>query len=153
MMGTAIDRDVSVPEKLAAWPDKLRSGEYQQTEGYLKYGSSYCCLGVVDEIVYNPDWTQVEEGYFVDDNGACALINYNAAEELGLSKFITEDEAKFINDYFKGAQLEEMPDFGTSDKRQNTLSALNDRGATFEQIADVIEALNWHKVDEGQGAI
>ena len=34
-------------ELKAKWVEALRSGEYEQGEGALKKGNSYCCLGVL----------------------------------------------------------------------------------------------------------
>lgn len=46
-----------------AWVEALRSGEYVQTEGFLKNEQGYCCLGVLREVVNpNDESSQKSEG-------------------------------------------------------------------------------------------
>lgn len=146
----------SIADKLLEWPDKLRSGEYQQTSGHLKDDVGHCCIGVLDDIVFNPKWRKLDESepHYFDDNLQSAMLVPDASAKVGLSQTITQAEVDYIQDYFKEVELESsVTDFKPGQHRQITLTMLNDRGATFQQIADVVEALNWHKVDEGQGAI
>jgi hypothetical protein len=124
------------------WLDALRSGEFNQAKGFLRLiegvvdpaeGSvieihnSYCCLGVLLDTISggwhddNEDivtWIEPEPdgdgGYYVyniNDDSNGTLINEDLAEEIGLFEIA-----------------------------QNLLSGLNDNGATFEEIAAIVEA-------------
>ena len=139
-----------VAEKLAAWPDVLRSGEYQQTTGFMKDDVGYCCIGVLNEMVFNARFWKLNPDsiFYIDEEGQAAQLFRTKAEKVGLHKEITQDEIDYLVDYFEDVELEEqLSDLRPGSWRQATLTTLNDRGATFEQIADVVEALNWHKID------
>lgn len=43
-------------ELATRWIAALESGEYTQTHGRLKRGNSYCCLGVLCDLVDNDAW-------------------------------------------------------------------------------------------------
>lgn len=93
------------------WLDNLRSGAYKQGRDKLCVGDKYCCLGVLYDIV--GDWW-----YQVDDGWACRADDNEAATSLPLE----------MNESCK------LP-LNT----ENFLAEINDSGATFKQIANVIE--------------
>lgn len=139
----------------AGWLDALRSGTYRQGYGYLcivtdaeidqeavaitNLQCSYCCLGVLldvtsngwqntdEDILYEVDeledredndrWFFQESIHNVFDNGDGTLINGQYAHDMGL---------------FEVAQT--------------VLSGLNDAGASFEEIAFLIEANDCREV-------
>lgn len=140
---------MTVAEKLVAWPDALRNGEYKQTEGHLKDETGYCCIGVLDEIVFDPEWKKHDEGdpFFYDEHMQTAMLTPDVASQVGLEEHVTEAEIGAIKEYFKDVEEVDTSDFAVRQKRQITLTMLNDRGATFEQIADVVENLGWHKIE------
>ena len=39
------------PEIKAKWVEALRSGKYRQGQDFLKNGNTFCCLGVLREII------------------------------------------------------------------------------------------------------
>ena len=54
------------PEFKALWVEALRSGKYKQGKGKLRQGDehdgfSYCCLGVVTDLVRPNDWVRSKE--------------------------------------------------------------------------------------------
>lgn len=117
-------------ERRARVIEKLRSGDYRQGTGFLKRmddeGPKFCPLGVMCE-----DYAKHEGGaweqsgpfpYFfasVDDTGALFWLPHAVRDYYG---FRTRD-LSFVQ--------------GTTGK---SIPQLNDTGATFEEIADLIEA-------------
>ena len=107
------------------WIKALRSGKYKQGTGSLKTKEGkYCCLGVLCEI------TKKEHGfknYLTMTNGEGSI---NSTLPIKIVPFTgmksTSGELKF-----KG--------------RYERLSALNDDGVSFEEIADIIQE-NWKKL-------
>jgi hypothetical protein len=100
------------------WVDALRSRKYQQAQGHLRNGDSFCCLGVACDISGIGTWT--EYGYTINHYGNNNLLPKEVRNWLGL-----KDNA--------GGH-----DIGTP--QATHLAWENDHGTTFEQIADVIEA-------------
>lgn len=45
----------------AKWLDALRSGRYEQTEGFLSRGGGFCCLGVALDLL-DPEGWRGEQG-------------------------------------------------------------------------------------------
>lgn len=96
------------------WITALRSGDYEQGEGYLKTGGEqqYCCLGVACKIA---------------GIRACDISNKSLPSELSQT-----------------LQAKLPPFFRTDDDNDHhemitTLAEMNDDGSTFEEIADYIE--------------
>lgn len=106
------------------WVKALRSGKYKQGESVLckveDKNVKYCCLGVLCHILGTP--------YTVED---------------GCKKYgCEEDEQAFCRLPFAVMLQTEMKSgIGRLDEF-TTLSNLNDRGKSFEEIANVIEE-NW----------
>ena len=116
-------------ENAERWVEALRNGKYEQNKGCLRAGDKFCCLGV-----------------------ACDLYN-REAEAAGIGRWETGPE--FMMGYWTsgyGAFDDVLPapvamwlgltsEFGKfyvgSDSR--SLSDENDEGASFEEIADLIE--------------
>lgn len=90
----------------AAWVAALRSGEFEQTQGQLKSGDAYCCLGVQCEL-YGVEW------------GFGDTVNLVVRESAGYPPTLvsecfetTEEENEkysFSND--QGSSFEEIADF------------------------------------------
>ena len=106
-------------EAAALWVEALRSGKWQQGQLKLRVGDAYCCLGVACAV-----YQQVVGGLAIRVHVA-GIISYNnrrtilppvVQEWLGLST----DEGAY--------------------EQAGTLSLDNDRGKTFQEIADIIEA-------------
>lgn len=135
----------------AGWLSALRSGDYKQGVGYLcmiddavidqeavtitDIKCSYCCLGVLLDVTSN--------GWFNDD----ASLLYEVEQ---VDDFI-DDGRYFFNETITNAfddgqgtliNSEYADEMGLFEIAQTVLSSLNDAGATFEEIAGVIEANN-----------
>jgi hypothetical protein len=95
------------------WIAALRSGEYEQGTVWLCKQDKYCCLGVGCELLNIPH-------NFVDEIKSYGGRTQLAPEEL----------------------VEQLALRGPSGKPKDdslSLVALNDRGKSFEEIADIIE--------------
>lgn len=93
------------------WLEALRSGKYRQTISRLRYGVSFCCLGVACDISGLGEWT--------DDSAYAVFGRFNLGTLAGAM-------AEWI-----GFEIEGF---------QNDLITLNDQeGASFEKIANYAE--------------
>lgn len=123
-----------------AWVRALRSGEFQQTKNYLHVIESreqeiekgMCCLGVASTIANVP--------YEDRDCDGCRLREFGPANgkrdkdrSISVAPLMTIDwlGLRDSNGTFASREFEHGKD---------CLSAMNDRGMTFDQIADFIEA-------------
>lgn len=106
------------PEVKAVWIEALRSGEYKQTQAGVLVNpleSSYCCLGVLCSLNGTGEFHQREEAPYYklssqESRGASYGVPFEVLNWAGL---LNDEPVKFV--------------------------ALNDGGATFSEIADVIE--------------
>lgn len=123
------------------WIDALRSGEYRQASGLLRdvqdtlpdgVVEGYCCLGVGCDIYAKAfktvEWTtrtneETEERYFLFQKHDCDLP-LNVTEWFGLADST-------------GAMVETAP---VGPTRASSLTAANDQGVSFTDIADLIES-------------
>jgi len=92
------------------WVEALRSGKYKQGSSFLQKSGSYCCLGVLADIETDGDWVWNEDEQAWEINERVDFL---------------------CDDLCSKAKL--------TDDTQYALGTLNDRGATFEEIADWIE--------------
>ena len=106
-------------DRMKLWVEALRSGEYQQGKTLLRVEDNFCCLGVACEVAIK--------------NG----VNINV---------IQTDRYFSYNDATHSLPQAAMEFFGIKDNfgsfRENALSAENDRGTSFQEIANIIEE-NW----------
>src|SRR5690606_7791757 len=119
------------------WVKRLRSGQYKQGRNSLRQGDSYCCLGVLCDL-YSPQlWEQGPEGTFCYA-GASGVLPSIVSEAYGISHdpmVATRDlPEKLVNN----------PNFDTLSIKYCSLSELNDHGYTFEEIAEVIEKVDFY---------
>lgn len=111
------------PEIRDKWVAALRGGQYQQSKRYLKSLRGYCCLGVLCDLYLKefPDkafWTDDHE-FIVDGRKNAYLLPHPVREWSGLS---TRNGV-----------------FPVAIRAYNSLDALNDYGASFDEIAKIIE--------------
>lgn len=107
------------------WLTALRSGKYPQGKGWLNQDGKFCCLGVLAEIA-------VEDGVVQPDPDR-GVVRYRSRDGIIAHSFlspalmewsgIADDEGEFLNEQDNYEQL----------------TTLNDRGMSFNDIADVIE--------------
>lgn len=126
------------------WVAALRSGKYSQDTGVLRSTEGYCCLGVLCDL------------YAQEHNEQWDVHRYNS--NLGESYNIPENEVSEINgsdEFLFGNELEHLPDTvkiwaglnspnpcvrsDGDDHGGHCLSEMNDNGASFDFIADLIE--------------
>ena len=93
----------------ADWIAALRSGKYQQGTGSLVSGGRYCCLGVL----------------------ACVMGRTIPLAEFGVGDTVVDDDVHEVGYSFFKPLLGYMP--------HTDLVGRNDRGDSFESIADFIE--------------
>lgn len=104
-----------------AWVKALRSGEYQQAQATLREGDAYCCLGVACELyrqtVGKGEWGEkTKKGTaFL---GTLGHLTPPVQDWLGLS--------------------DGYGSYGSD--RTHSLTERNDAGATFSEIAEIIES-------------
>lgn len=107
------------------WLEALRSGEYKQTKGVLRRGNAYCCLGVLSDI-YSKEFGVEWKAHPSD------MDVFNIEDDKGIPPMCIQ----------LWAGLTTPNPLVCTDKISNgreTLSSLNDRGVSFEEIADIIE--------------
>jgi hypothetical protein len=111
-------------EIAALWTAALRSGTYDQTKEVLNDGQGMCCLGVLCDLhaQAHPEihgWKDYE--YMSED----AELPFEVAQWAGI-------------DPLKLGGLPESV-YADDDLHSTHLAMLNDNGATFKEIADVID--------------
>jgi len=107
------------PQIKQKWVSALRSGDYQKTQCYLRTNNGFCCLGVLCDLYGkedNVEWTPSGFDSAYAFQGNVGDLPSSVIEWAGL-----EDS----NPYIIGGI--------------GTLSGLNDKGFTFNKIADLIE--------------
>lgn len=104
------------------WIEALRSGKFKQGKNFLhdKEDDSYCCLGVLAKINECKIWESDKQ------------LNLDRHEKILLGDDNCDDD-----DGYGTFMLIGMP----KHNKKLSLAKMNDRGYTFEQIADVIEDL------------
>ncbi len=120
------------PEVKALWIKALTSGEYEQGRGYLREADKYCCLGVLCELAVKAG--KVRAGRVCSRyEGQDTIYEYGFDEHSGVlpSEVVAwaglpaADPVPYFND--------------VTEEPLKSLSGYNDDGATFEEIARVIE--------------
>lgn len=109
------------------WIAALRSGEYQQGTNHLKYGDHFCCLGVLTDLYIKEKgltWDSKSPGSI---NGLSAIPSWDVVSWAGLNE---ANPSVIVPESIRG-------ETGCT---CDSLAQMNDRGYTFEQIADVIES-------------
>jgi hypothetical protein len=106
------------------WVAALRSGEYRQAQMSLRDGNRFCCLGVLCDLSRVGHWDG-DGNYVVDEGKNGGLAPVGVVELVGLQDNAERDT-------------------------QRRISTLNDEGATFAQIADMIERGEFATVELGE---
>lgn len=114
------------------WLQALRSGKYEQAQGFLKRGrKDYCCLGVLCEIYRK----ETGKGRWVKSAPAIGPSSYRFQDGLKDSSLKVVPEA--VKQW--AGLTSSNPSFEIQD--ENTSAAtMNDEGYSFETIAKAIEA-------------
>ena len=107
---------MTTKENRKRWVEALRSGKFKQNIGALREGDKFCCLGVACEI-FKDELGLKYDSVLGSYNGECAVLPNVVREHLGL-----------------------MSTNGLFGVANPPLSALNDRGWSFEKLAQFIES-------------
>jgi hypothetical protein len=121
------------------WLEALRSGKYQQGREYLHKVDSnnnnyYCCLGVAcvisDRVIAQTSEPSFRGNMIVAYDHQTDTLPSKVKLELGLSTNLGE--------FIQNEDTIAITKLGVRGV-ETSLAALNDNGATFEQIAQIIE--------------
>jgi hypothetical protein len=110
------------PQIKQKWVSALRSGEYQQTQRRLHDENGFCCLGVLCDLYLKENQLEWEPSTHYNN---VYVFQYMATVlPLSVMEWVGVGEGNpYV--YVNGGPF--------------TLAELNDRGSTFNEIADVIE--------------
>ena len=109
------------------WVQALRSGKYRQGRGFLCLNNQYCCLGVAFDVLVDDDWHSEDDGHGWGIKGRDTYTTYSGESVTD----IYTDECSLTNEVLDKIEL----DMRDADE----LVRLNDKGTSFEEIADWIE--------------
>lgn len=119
------------------WVAALLSGEYKQTQSVLHDGDGYCCLGVLcrvlgKQFVIDHAPTKHERDvYLCEDSNV--LLPRSVQDEAGMKSDSGVLPASAVADLNVNEE-----DVNEEEVNWWSLADLNDRGAAFDEIADVI---------------
>jgi hypothetical protein len=119
-------------DPIQLWIEALESGEYKQAVSYLSIHGLYCCLGVACEVAikHGVEVTRAYRDEIVQYDGDHSLLPPSVQKWLGLR--CNDGGFEVAHDDW----IEEV-----------NLATLNDEGATFQEIANVIrenaELMRW----------
>ena len=109
-------------ENAKLWVRVLRSGQYEQNTGALRSLDQFCCLGVACDLYDEGGWAEDDVDpmvYRAEGKGYDEVLPPCVQKWLGLRTSMGRVELR--------------------DEVLSTLMDANDEGATFEEIADLIE--------------
>jgi len=122
------DGRAKLPEWIKVkWVAALRSGTYEQGMKSLRLDKYYCCLGVLSElqgrlVLTKQGWIDgnvaLRGGSLATDNPLHEILNYPGV--LAVTVYLTVEGSEFVS-------------------HCTSLASLNDAGATFDEIAWVID--------------
>jgi hypothetical protein len=112
-------------EIIKKWIEALRSGDYEQGKGQLKFGDKYCCLGVLCEIAVKENIIEKYE----HNNKSCY------GEEHQLAYLPKKIEVWVGLDYNPKIIINN----NGYNKEVSLVSLNDDYGYSFKEIADVLE--------------
>lgn len=120
------------------WADKwvaaLRSGKYKQGKDRLRTGDSFCCLGVLCDLVDRGSWTLSPQK---------SLASHADVFQHGRRDVQYACLPKEVTDTV--GMKTRTGTFATSPGESTALDVLNDTGKDFDYIADLIEK-DWEKL-------
>ena len=140
--------------KAAEWVKALRSGEYMQTKRRLSDGAGgHCCLGVLCEVKGLPKKT-INDRF--SETGLWVTYIFDHKEKVIDRRHFAPTpsppdyfSANSIPRKFQSTILEDLdlsinvknPLTGQVDRLSSILMEMNDRGASFNDIADYLETV------------
>ena len=123
--------NVLKPEVKKLWVDALRSGDYTQGRHKLCNNGNYCCLGVLCELAV--EWGAPDLKRSVGDSTGVTVVNFGGEvnylpSALEKSLFTHADNEETLRHIKVNINGHNFP-----------LPVHNDRGVSFNDIADAIE--------------
>ena len=109
------------------WVKTLRSGKYEQGEGALHEDGHYCCLGVLCDISNLSAWSGLNNSDYINVGD---LLPETVRQWAEMNSSSGDNEIALTED------IEAVSE---------SLVDKNDRGVSFEEIADFIED-NWKEL-------
>lgn len=143
------------PRVKELWLKALRSGSFEQGKNYLDRHDTYCCLGVlctiaqaeevVERIVGKFDSDAIYYGSDGDNDSQVlpgAVMRWADLRDEFAQVTITEEDFHSLG--LKYASLSEVATYTYNEETERddiviALTSMNDYGASFEKIADMIE--------------
>ena len=133
------------------WVRRLRSGDYEQGQGYLRFGDKYCCLGVLCDMaveagVIVETYSSLEKVSSFGRDGAdlqTQMLPISVAKWSGLmgTPAVTQEGTEIrIHADLPYDIPREDPENGWILTEKQDLMELNDDEISFKEIATVIEA-------------
>jgi hypothetical protein len=125
------------------WVNALRSGEYEQSKGYLYSEDGYCCLGVLCDIYCketNQEWTTVNESgdEYIESEITDGLVTNGYFYLNGESEFLPQCVVEWSGMESRDPYVDVDDNEETGVVREQIV-VLNDNGTPFAEIADLIE--------------
>ena len=118
---------------LNKWVTALRSGEYKQTTGYLHDSRGMCCLGVLCDL-YSKEHPDLAEWDVLSEDEELSHCRFEMLENYEVLPEAVQEWAnmKSLDGSYTAGGYDGTP-------YTETLAALNDKGYTFNDLADIIE--------------
>jgi hypothetical protein len=113
-------------ENVKKWVKALRSGDYRQAKEALHVsGAGFCCLGVACDLYMkeNPEWKWQKGGRCMFFSDGVESVQGTLPQDVQEWLDLRSDDGTYMD--------------GT---RFISLAEMNDNGATFDEIADIIES-------------
>jgi hypothetical protein len=122
------------------WVKALRSGNYSQTKECLHDSKGMCCLGVLCDIYTQgregwAEWDLCDEEERVDDHGN--IEDYAQWSMFDNHETLPCEVREWANIKHSDGSFETEGCDGT--QYTESLATLNDKGYTFNDLADIIE--------------
>jgi hypothetical protein len=155
-----------IREHREQWLAELRSGNRRQVQGYLACqtengDTGYCCLCVATELAGVTSAASPGRGYrlYATDGGGDEYLTLPSGGRawLGVSvsdpRLALDTDSEDDWDYLRsvlgiGEVLSDIREGVLEEGADLTGALLNDKGATFEQIADLFEHFGFHVRDD-----
>lgn len=130
------------------WVDALRSGKYPQAKEVLCSNEGYCCLGVLCELAVEagviPPGREPTEEEWSDNAGDLPDVPNDIEGVIAYDGYATMPSVKVQGWAGLKTSIGSFMENTDTENTYTCLASKNDGGATFAEIADIIES----KVDE-----
>jgi hypothetical protein len=143
------------------WVTALRSGKYKQGEGALRdQNDQHCCLGVLCDLVDPTGWApyyndeedeEYPDGYRYDNDSEA--LTRQLAEEIGFNSLGQFEPTMELIESLEGEVANETlvtlhNIICHNNRYEKNLAHLNDSGVPFEDIATIIEHVEFTPLEK-----